>query len=57
MCTYVTVLLTHTGIHTRVSVQLRSPPLHNEIIISNKDDDSMEGTFPLHEGNLFDRCT
>ena len=41
----------HTGIHTKVSVQLRSPPHHNDIIISNKDIDSMEDTFPLHEGN------
>ena len=56
MHVYITVLLTHTGIHTRVSVQLRSPPLHNDVIVSNKDNDGMEGTFPLHEGSVFDRC-
>ena len=41
----------HTGIHTKVSVQLQSPPHHNEVIIGNKDNYSLEDAFPLHEGN------
>ena len=41
----------YTGVHTTTkgSTQSLSIP---EVISSNKDDDDMEGTFPLHEGTI-----
>ena len=46
------VLPTRTGMHT-TSILSLSLPHHNDVIIrSYKDDDDMEGAFPLHEGTV-----